>query len=621
MDNVKLKTEYIDAFNEIDASEEVMQKVINSCKQAESKKQPVIAFTKRKNAFNRIFFNSRRGIAAFMASIFFIIAISVGLPLGLIFSNNIANSIRSLRDTLVDMDGVAGFGIMQLGTGRDSTPIVRGMSFDTVDGVEGSGQGAVVHMSGIFSTNGKWEWTNDDLHEDLDWHPNESQLLVTIDQFGGVEEVVYNERNGRGVIRQHRLGLVVSIYVGAEFTFVTYGCEHLFEFTNGITQGLVLMKNHFGSRTRFYQTIIIHNETGSVFPLIDILPNVTEALGLRRQVREGNITPFDGWLVWTWGSNRLHFKLRMDEYYNIQTDFIRNDPSPYDFHNAYRENKALQNIFRDVYGNHFVLNRSVTKQDGSILYVMPWQRLYRGNDRRMYSKYGGVLKVFNEEFELVKVDIDLEVNLEEFVPQFVGSFWRGNYIVNSTEHGTEHIGSRGGWAYILKNGYMFSMRGKVYTLEEDGRLEFLTQLEGRFVDYYALIEREKLIDAGWCETNIRTLHWGYRGDIIGGEMFLFLCQHRWGSFFWHHPMGEIIHVNFSEFSRDNRVVHFNHVMYAHRMSSNGQWMIASANDNRYYMITADYGRVQVDFVAYTRGIGGSLFSAKPIVEARPIFAR
>ncbi|MCL2375583.1 MAG: hypothetical protein FWC82_03580, partial [Firmicutes bacterium] len=236
MEKIKHNTDYHEAISEIDASEEVMQKAINSYMQAvterkvtsdfaDTKAQSATPPAKRKNAFSLFFFNTRKGIAVFTASILFILAIGVGLPLGL-YSTDFVRTMRSLRNTLVDMDGVVGFGIMQLGSGEDSTPIVRGMSFGAIDGVEGSGQGKAVAVSGIMAANGDWEWTRDetDINDWSgldDWNPEDAQVLITIDDYGDIEEVVYQRIDGRGTVRQARLGVVISIYVGTEFTFVT----------------------------------------------------------------------------------------------------------------------------------------------------------------------------------------------------------------------------------------------------------------------------------------------------------------------------------------------------------------------------------------------------------------
>jgi len=623
MEKIKHNTDYHEAFSEIDASEEVMQKAINSYMQAlterevasdfsNEKTQPVLQPAKRKNAFSRFFFNTRKGIAAFTASIMFIIAIGVGLPLGM-HLNSFTNIIGHLRNTLVDMDGVAGFGIMQLGSGEDSTPIVRGMSFGAIDGVEGSGQGKAVAMSGIMAANGDWEWTRDeaDINDWSgldDWNPEDAQVLITIDDYGDIEEVVYQRIDGRGTVRQARLGVVISIYVGTEFTFVTYAHEELLK-DWVVIQGIITGNKHFGSRSIRYQTVIIHHDTGRVFPLMDFMPHFSEVEGGRRT--EVQIEPLDGWLVLF--PRRAHFKLRVDEQENLHLDFVH-------------QYAPIQNVFRDIYSNYFLLNRYINnKRVDNLLYVDPWQLLYRGSDMRMYSKYGGYLRVFNAELELVDVETGLEVNLEEYVRRRVVTVFPNEFFPDQLQ--SEGGGYRNGWVYMVRNGYVFSMLGKVYTLEEGGRLEFLTQLDGRFPDYYWREHRAYNNISYEGNPQLWHMHWGYTGDIIGGELFVFVRNTIPNELF---PLGEIIHIDFSEFSRENQVVHFNHVIYAYRMYSLGSWLIAHANStwfdyaflaDGYYMITADEGEAIVDLIARKCNCCMSRRATAPFVEARPIFAR
>ena len=602
---------YKNAFSEITASDALKQKVFNTCKAALTQEQAVSDFpmaqapTKRKNAFSQFLFNTKKGIAVFTASIIFMVAIAVGLPMGFLFnSNNFANTISNLRNTIVDMNGVAGFGIMQLGEGEDSTPIVRGMSIGAVDGVYGSGQGTPVPLSGRKTVNGDWEWerietaSQDDLLGNYDWQPyHDSQVLITIDENGNVKEVIYEKIDGIGTISQYSLGFVDAIFVGTEFTLVTYssfGTLSDWIIQSSLIGNIIHGNNRFGSRSNIYQTIIIHHDTGRVFPLMDMLDDFNRALGVR--VREVGVVPFDGWLAVRIREghaqkDHIHFKLRIDDDHNLYFDFVY----------AYQ---PIQNIFRDLYGNYFLLNRVLNKQVDNVLFT--YERLFRGSDRRMYSKYGGTLRVFSEDLELIAVKVDLEVNLEEFVKNtHVCDMQTSFYMYGAFES----VSNRGGAVYMIKNGYVFNMFGRVYTLETDGRLEFLTQMEGRFANYYA----EFFSERNW---------WTDRGDIIGGELLVFIEERSTeGSFI----RGEIVHVDFSEFTRCNRVVRFNHVVYTNSFSlrSNGQWAIANAGLN-YFMITIYDGQIQLDWIAHFTYINENamaLMPTRPFVEARPIFAR
>lgn len=555
------------------------------------------AFQKKpKNAFKRIFLSSKRGIAAFTACILLFVAIGIGLPAGIWLSNGGFDMLRTLsllRNTKVDMDGVAAFGVLQADSADVKKPVVRGMSISAAKETGRPGTRALAAQAAAGEEeedgDGGDGWEEWDWEKDYDWDPDKAQLLVKVSDDGEIEEVVYERTNGRGVVRQDKLGFVAGIYVGTEYTYIMYARD-LPEWY--LVQEIAYCGLHgFGSHHADYQTVIVHHATGRVFALKDLIPIVSETVGAKQYTLWAS--PFDGVLDVTILYNRrdengneiwppfpsLHYRLRMDENMNLVYEDITQD-------------EQIRNVKRDKYGNFFMLTRSTEKITGNMLFFTQKTPLYFGADRRVYSMEGDRLRVYNADFELEDVPAACETTLAEIWPLIDGH--NSHMLPNGKSEPIASSGGDPGEVFILKNGYLFSMYGSVSKLCEDGRLEYIKQLEGRFPLT------------------------GEDGYIINGELIAMVTKN---------SADVIVHIDFSGFTEENPRAEIKEIIGADRIFCNGLYMIGQqgsefTDDEKYFMVTVEDGKPVCEFYAYRDpAANGTLRAVQPVVAAQQLYAR
>ena len=75
-----------------------------------------------------------------------------------------------------------------------------------------------------------WDEELYDWESDYDWDPTKANVLISINEDGKVNEVVYERTNDRGQVRQDVLGNAAAVYVSNNFTYVMYVNDTEWEF-------------------------------------------------------------------------------------------------------------------------------------------------------------------------------------------------------------------------------------------------------------------------------------------------------------------------------------------------------------------------------------------------------
>ena len=105
--------------------------------------------------------------------------------------------------------------------------------------------------------------------------PNAASVLVSMDNEGKIKEVVYERTNGEGVVRQDTLGNCAAVFTSKSFTYVMYVSDGEWDFwKQGNYAQEMINPNGFHCHHNELQTIVIHNQTGKVFPLKDLIKQV-----------------------------------------------------------------------------------------------------------------------------------------------------------------------------------------------------------------------------------------------------------------------------------------------------------------------------------------------------------
>lgn len=577
-----MRSVYKRAFDSLGADEQQIQDRIGRIKKQYRADEQAAQGQRPKSKFKTFFFSTRRGIAAFTASVLLIVSISVALPVGIWLSGDdgMLRTLTLLKGTYVDMTGVAAFGVWQAGgdtTGNSAASKAAGST------------GTIRNLSAVNAA-------NDDLQDwesDYDWDPDKANVLITVTDEGKIEEVVYERTNGRGQVRQDKLGNAAKVYVADGFTYVLYVDDNTWQFweTADFAQEM-LWPQGFGCLHEREQTIVIHNETGKVYALKDIMPMISEMAGAK-QYTLGIHPFFDDIISVSSMSGRMQnlwFKVRFDESLNnIVYERIADD------------DVSVQSVRRDIYGNYYILNgtqkSSIPEYDfpaskrldekiGNELYFTSENELFYGADRRVYAFVDDCLMVYNADFELEPVSEAAETAFEGITDSFYPHYYNFSNL---------------GRCYVLRNGYLFSMYGEVWKLGAGGKLTRLAALRGSFPKY-----------AEDCY-------------ILGGELIAFVDVQRIEG---NSASGRVVHIDFSKFSAANPVAEITGIIGAGRIYCNNKRLIAEqtanpyyeySEDSKYFMITVENGMPVAEFVAYydkndTLTLGGRLKLVKPITE-------
>lgn len=444
-------------------------------------------------AVKKPLFAGRRGIALLVAVIFFFVAAGIAVPVSIFVqrSGGLLGALSLLKDTYVDMNGISAFGVWNAPDSvsesayvTDVSPVIASAYYDdadteNADGEEETDDGVI---TGDWSDEERYEWESD-----YDWDPTKANVLVSFDEDGKISEVVYERTNGRGQVRQDVLGNAVAVYVSDSFTYVMYVSDEAMKFWSDVSyMSAALSPFAFACHHESAQTVVIHNETGKVFALNDLIPQVSDLSGELNHTMQ--VEPFKHDYLYV----RPMYGNGIPQWYNViydeKSETLRYElilPADSEKVQSYTLGYNVIAVRRDKYGQQYLLegvgyevleSPRVTagmvglpeyEIYGNVLVLAETNGIMAGTDGRMYAFDDGKLKVFGENFELRSVEPGTSVAFEGICADF-GGRW-------------SMVGD--GIVYRLEGGYLYSMFGEVWSVESDGTLSAVGQLEGTFPRY------------------------------------------------------------------------------------------------------------------------------------------
>ena len=512
---------------------------------------------------------------------------AVAIPVLLIKAFNLESMINKLNGSYVDMNGVMGFGI---GNAPDESGKIRVKN--------------IQYLNNSSDNTSSTSWTDEereryDWESDYDWDPEKANVIFTFDEDGKVDEVIYERTNGRGQVRQDRLGNAAAMYVAKDFTYVMYVNDSEWAFWKDINYAQEIVGGSgFHIHHEEMQSIAIHNETGKVFALKDILKQVDKYSGVKNYTvqldptKDGfiHLEPLYGqylyqmtpqWyeVIFDAENETLSYKnvlpegcdykrphvAKRDKYNQI---FILADDEGYDQTVRLKEDKGSVS-----FPNHTIIdNTLLMSRTNGVLF---------GNDKRAYVFDDNKLKVFGENFSLSPIEPETVVNFEGLANEFYSA-------LNDT-------GWLNGSCFHYEEGYLYSAFGEVWQVDEDGSLTKLDNLVGNFARY----------------TN--------DAFMIGGEIVAFVNT----TDYLHYSVdGEIVHLNFS---LNDGVPSYTakHIINSTEYWSKGHRVVVLQDKNggygfnrgatKYFLLTAKDGEVEAQYIAYGDH-GGMLGVAGTISE-------
>ena len=582
-------------------------------------------------------FAGKRGVALITAIAVFVAAVAIAVPIGISIHNSggLLSAMSLLEDTYVDMNGVTAFGVWNAPESAPTSAKPTSAYISDVSYIHTSSYSADENESGRAdgldceneaddnttndtitptdtSTNDNandnkgdnkgdntddeqdsvisGDWSDEDRYEwesDYDWDPTKANVLIAIDEDGNISEVVYERTNGRGQVRQDVLGNATAVYVSNGFTYVMYVNDDVWEYrknSNLVYQ--TFNATGFGCHHEREQTVVIHNETGKVFALKDIIPQVNELSGATNYTMIVDpfkndllcVIPMYGNLIPQW------FNVIYDEkVQKIRYEFIL--PPDSDVVKSYSLGYHVRAVRRDKYGQHYLLEGNAYEgvaynpprvsagivnlpsyacYDNALVFSTP-NGMMLGTDGRMYAFDDGKLKVFGENFELLPVEAGTKVAFEGVADDFEIRFHQVNDSIS----------------YKLEGGYLYSMFGEVWKVDDDGTMHARDRLEGSF---------PRFADDGY---------------LMGGEIIAFvdteLTDDGKGSM-----NGRMVQISFESTSGSPCAV-ITHILDASEISVNHYRMVFQQNERpnlsargetKYFLLTVQDGKVNVEYFAY-----------------------
>lgn len=517
----------------------------------------------------------QRGIGAVTAAA---LALAVIAPVGVAVKNYNAleSAIGRLSGTYVDMEGVTAFGVWNAPT-------------------EKKGKSTLSSLAYIKASAEETNETDEELQDwesDYDWDPTKANVLVSMDESGNLKEVVYERANARGQVRQDSLGNAAMVYVSDTFTYVMYVSDQEWEFWKNINFAQeTVSPNGFHCHHEQMQTVVIHNETGKVFPLKDLIEQVSEISGTLNYTMQVTPTyndylyvhPMYGNLITQW------YRVDYDEEKGVQYEYVR-----FEHENLSPESNTFQGVTavcRDRYGQEYIYAKNVDVASlakdsfyctsGKSLLVNEPHKILQGSDGRMYTTEGGVLQIFGENFELTPVEEGTTVSLEslaEDLPQNVGDLRYNEGI-----------------CYRLEENYLYSMFGEVWQIQENGVMERRENLQGDFV-------RE-----------------ARDGCLIGGEIIAFTGTRKGPYNGGQSIDGTVVKLSFglkdgAPSVTSEKIIEANEIWVKnHRMVISQYESSNTGRRTKYFLLKVENGSVYADYVAYGDN-GGIEGLTKPITE-------
>lgn len=423
-------------------------------------------------------------------------ACAIAIP---IISNHLKTTmleryVDKLSDTYVDMTNVSGFGLWNSKFNGKST---NGSKLSCFSPISTDSSKLMAPL--------KEETDSENWEDSYDFDPTKDNVLVTVDNDGKIKEVVYKQTNGKGEIRQTNLGYATQVYTSNNFTFVQYESYYWSEYIPQICALYQLMNpSHFECVYEDVQTIIIHNTTGKVMPLKDVIPDVNKVTGVINYTISGKPYKQDYFCLssmYSTYSTNLWFKFLYSEEKGIYFKDIlqETEKDDYELWNKYRASSCVQ---EDKYGQQYILGLSeaqpkvksgiVNLEDYEIKYnkffFMKENQLMYGNDQRMYAFVNNKLNVFGENYKLAPVEQNTTVTMV------------GLYVKDAKTR------RMNGVPYFYDNGILFSAFGETWNVESDGSLANKSQLTGLYPNYSqnVLASNNSLIAMVNCEDQGKT---------------------------------------------------------------------------------------------------------------------
>ena len=373
------------------------------------------------------------------------ISAAIALPLT-VFSNKLDRVIERLNGTHVNMEGVTGFGVWNAPSETNKKGKLSHIHYLNRD------------SSDSFLDDPLYDW-----EQDYDWDPTKTNVLVSFDEEGSIKEVVYEMTNDRGQVRQNTLGNAAAVYVSKNFTYVMYVDDSEWDFWKYINFAQeTINPSGFHCHHERMQTIVIHNETGKVFPLKDIIPQVnqvSQAMNYTLQMMPTNedyiyIEPMYGYHLNQW------YHVEYDEREGVKYRYV-----------TFQDYNGLVKYAKlDKYNQEYIFvdpsvsspyNTKYITENGS-LFFQEENLILEGDDDRMYAIIDNQLQVFGPNYQLTPVDKDISVTMESFGQ--VRTF----------------LSMRTSTSFRAEKGYFYSMFGDLWKLNEDSSLTSLDPLSGTF---------------------------------------------------------------------------------------------------------------------------------------------
>lgn len=586
-----MKSKFTEAFDSLASDGQTKlyrtQKILSACGDTSQPEMPKSKYI----AKSRV--SGKRWVALLVAAVIFI-AVIVSMIIGFGWGNRGAFGILSLlKDTYVNMDGVAAFGVWNAPDSSSDTAyisdvgVLRAASASADEGTAEDGE----IISGDWSDDDRYDWESD-----YDWDPTKANVLIAFNDDGTISEVVYERTNGRGQIRQDSLGNATKVYVSRNFTYVEYVSDDEWRWWNerDYMQSMSAYNGtNFGCHHERIQTVVIHNATGKVFALNDIIEQVNQYSGdinhtLYVQPLKDDtlyVKPLYGNYIPQW------YNVRYDE--NAQSVYYELVIPP---EVVKKWDYRVSAVRHDIYGQQYILagadyggipaGAGIVNLPSYIIYgnsmiITAENGVSIGSDGRVYCFDGGALKVFGKNFALTPVSPDTEVVFEGIFAPFI-------------------TGDRAGFDcdginYTLKGGYLFSMFGEVWKVGEGGYLTACQRLEGSFP----------------ARVN--------EGYLIGGEVIGFVDTE--GSSNNSPINGRLVHIQFNV-ADGQPSASITHIIDASEISCDGTYMYFEQNEapyttgrgnTKYYFLTVKDGVPYAEHFANGHN-GGMTGLVKPLTQ-------
>ncbi len=591
-----MRSKFTEAFDSLNSNEEVKNQRIQRVLLAQSVVKNEKKVSKKGGLSMKHLFKSKRGVALLTAAVVVIstAAVTVSAALNL-FGGGLQNIASILKDTFIDMDGVTAFAVWNAPDDSSASPyITAAAQVNAYLPLSEQTENEIINENDSSLPEGwdeNFDWTSDD-----EWDSSKDNVLIAINEDGKINEVVYERTNGQGEVRQDVLGNAAAMYVSKSFTYVMYVSDQEWEWWKKLEYAQrINQPANLWSSGADAQTVVIHNETGKVFPLSDLSAQVYEQWNAPYDSDVGAVFFKEDFLYVSSGETG-HWPQWYSVVYDETNEIIRYEyiiPQDPTLIEQFTFSYNVRSVRRDKYGQNYLLLHNIqhegdvylglvnlsdfTLYDNALIFH-EINAVLHGTDGRMYAFHEGKLKVFGEDFALSPVEAGTEVALEGIASRY------------------PTLGYRDQLVYKLQDGYLYSMFGEVWKVENDGTLRAYGQLEGSFPQYAD--------DA----------------HLINGEIIAFVdTEQTMGDRY--SINGRMVHITFDNANGTPHAT-ITHLINASEMDMYNRRMVVEQNENpcsstrgdtKYFSITVQNGVPHVKYFANGYN-GGVLGLVNPITE-------